>query len=212
PASNLAAEAPAPIQFVTLLRDPLRRYLSQYRYWNRVLGKDWSFERFLDHEPSFDFQTRKLAGERDVDRAIHALRHQCALVGTVERLDEFLLQLAALLPRAFDPHYRARNTGESDRAESDRLLEEFGGEIRERNAADLALYAAALEHVLPAQRKRYAGDLERDLIAFRERQRQSTPPAVDVRLLADAALRKGWYEPITGFVRRRNGLPARGSY
>ncbi len=212
PCSDLASASPHPIRYVTLLRDPVTRYLSQYRYWNRVMDKGWTFERFLDHEPSFDLQTRKLSGGRDPQAALDVLRDQCALVGTVEGLDEFLLQLAAISALPFDPHYRARNTGEADRAEGDRLLQRFGPEIAARNEADQRLYEQVNAQLLPAQRAAYPGDLEAALLAFRARQASARAPSLDVRLLLDGALRKGWYEPLTGLVRRRGGLPARGSY
>jgi hypothetical protein len=35
---------------------------------------------------------------------------------------------------------------------------------------------------------------------------------LDLPMLLDGALRKGWYEPITGLIRRSHGMPAAGSY
>ncbi|MEO0974849.1 MAG: hypothetical protein AAFX85_17310, partial [Pseudomonadota bacterium] len=143
PFSDLSGDdAPRQVQYITLLRDPIARYLSQYRYWNRVMGKDWSFERFLDHEASFDLQARKIAGRPDADAALERLRDDFALVGTVDTLDEFLLCLDAMLPTGFAPHYRRRNSGDSDRHEADRLLQRHGDAIAARNAQDLALLQA----------------------------------------------------------------------
>ncbi|MEM9384679.1 MAG: hypothetical protein AAGA68_06440 [Pseudomonadota bacterium] len=212
PFSDLASQASRPVRYITLLRDPVARYLSQFRYWNRVMAKDWSFERFLDHEPSFDLQTRKLCGNRDSNAALDALRGEFALIGTVESLDEFLVQFAAISALPFDPRYQARNTGEGDRDEADRLMQAFGDEVVARNQADLALYEQVKSSVLPAQRARYAGDLQDDVAAFSARQANAGAATVDWRLLLDGALRKGWYEPLTGWIRRRAGMAARGSY
>lgn len=212
PRSDLTSHSPRPVRYITVLREPVARYLSQFRYWNRVMGKDWSFERFLDHELSFDMQTRKLSGARDASAALSILRDEFALVGTVEALDEFLVQFAAISALPFDPHYRARNTGESDRAEADKLMQKFGDEVVSRNQSDLALYEHVTNALLPEQRARYSGDMHAALTAFRVRQAQAGAARVDLRLLLDGALRKGWYEPVTGWVRRRAGMPSRGSY
>lgn len=211
-----AAHGPRRLRFVTVLRNPVDRYLSQFRYWNRVMGKGWTFERFLDHEPSWDMQTRKLAGgKRDADAALACLRDRFALVGTVEALDEFLLCLAAAMPGRFDPHYRRRNAGDDDRAEADRLLQRHGDAIVARNAADQVLYTAVTTGLLPRQRAAYPGDLDTDLARFRAAQASDAPVAEAARTAAlwtDGLLRKAWYEPVTGWLRRRHGLPARGSY
>ncbi|MEO0422194.1 MAG: hypothetical protein AAF184_07650 [Pseudomonadota bacterium] len=212
PCSDLSARSARPVRYITVLREPVARYLSQFRYWNRVMGKDWSFERFLDHEPSFDLQTRKLSGGRDAGAALATLRDEFALVGTVEALDEFLVQFAAISALPFDPHYRARNTGESDRAEVDELMQKFGDEVVARNQSDLALYEQVTDVLLPEQRARYPGDSQAALAQFVARQALGGAPKVDIRLLLDAALRKGWYEPLTGWLRRRAGMPSRGSY
>jgi hypothetical protein len=212
PHSNLAEAAPG-IRYITLLREPHARYVSQFRYWNRAMGKDWSFERFLDHEKAFDFQTRKLCGAGDVDRAYHALETQFIAVGLVEHFERFLVELtAALKPERFDPRYRERNVGRSDSDEFKKLMDRFGDEIRERNSLDAALYRRVSEELLPSRAERYEGDLAADVAAFQLAQEARPGARLDVPMLLDAALRKGWYEPVTGFIRRRRGLPAQGSY
>lgn len=218
PGPALAApDAPRELRFVTVLRDPVARYLSQFRYWNRVMGKDWSFERFLDHEPSWDLQTRKIAGSRDPQVALRRLEHEFSLVGTVDAFDEFLLCLDAQLPDGFPPHYRRRNSGDSDREEADRLLQRWGDDIVARNEGDQLVLDGVRERVLPRQRAAYPGHLDDDLARFRARQQRLAAGRVGALgdwplLLADAALRKGWYEPVTGWLRQRGGLPAKGSY
>jgi hypothetical protein len=211
PCSDLEIVAPD-IRYITLLRDPVQRYLSQYRYWLDVLGKDWTFEEFLQHEPSFDFQTRKIAGSRSLDSAKRILTDRFFLVGVAEQFDEFILELRARVSAEhFDPHYTRRNVaGKREEKRITQSIERHIERIHSNNAADIALYRYVVDELIPRQRGAYAGELAADLEAFR----RSNDGAAGgrARLLADALCRKLYYEPVTGLVRLRQGLPMKGSY
>lgn len=211
PCADLEVVAPG-IRYITLFRDPVRRYLSQYRYWVSKLGKEWTFERFLDHEPACDLQTRKITGSRSVQSAIQILKERFFLVGVVEQFDEFILELrAALSPEHFDPHYTRRNVaGEREEGLFAHAVEEHSDRIQRNNAADIELYRYVVAELIPSQRAAYPGDLAADLTAF-HRSNEGAGRGWS-RLLADALCRKLYYEPITGLMRARQGLPMKGSY
>ncbi|MEM9057184.1 MAG: hypothetical protein AAGD86_06890 [Pseudomonadota bacterium] len=210
PWGDLEREFPQ-VRYITLLRDPVARYVSQYKYWTRVLRKDWSFGRFLDHEKSYNFQTRKLVGSDDADAAFEMLATRFLAVGIVERFDEFLMLLgAALAPRRFDPRYAVRNAEGDNRGGKSVDVDAFAAQIAANNASDLRLYARVRDELLPAQHAALCPDLEARLGAFRAAREPGALGAV--MGVVDGVCRKAYYEPVTGLVRRLNDLPATGSY
>ena len=189
-------------RFVTILRDPVRRYISQFLYGNAVLNLNNTFERFLENENTHNFQTRKIAGSSAVETAKSVLAKNFLAVGTVEQFDAFLAVLAARLhPRRFDTWHESRNVGAYARAEAE-LVSRFEKPIRTVNLADIELY----EHV-------------RDVSHAQSRALSAKRPATSYSRLwrlsksyLDGALRKLYYEPVTGAMRRVAGLPMKGSY
>jgi hypothetical protein len=199
------------IRYITILRDPVKRYLSQYRYWRTALKSDWTFERFLEHEPSHDFQTRKLAGSPDVGEAIRQLTSKPFLVGIAEEFDAFLVELKHWLnDQSFDIRYTRRNVTDEGKVESPDALQQFEARIRSNNARDIELYHYVVDTLLPRQRAAYAGDLAAAVTRFKEANDGGS--GTDLRLLLDATMRKLYLEPVTGLVRRVRGMPYKGSY
>jgi hypothetical protein len=209
PCADLETIAPD-IRYVTLLREPVARYLSQYAYWVRSLRKDWSFERFLDHEPSHDFQTKKLVGSGSLADAKAVLAERFFLVGVAEQFDEFLVELCRKLrPQPFDPRYRRRNVGTGDDARAERF-ERYFDRIRANNARDLELYAYVSGTLLARQRSNLGGELAAAVAELRRSNASGEPGRA--RLLLDGMCRKLYYEPVTGLLRRLRGMPMKGSY
>ncbi len=199
------------IQYVTILRSPVDRYISQFNYWNHRLGKNVSFEEFLRDESTWNFQTRKIAGRNDLEEASSQLENTFFHVGLVEQFDEFLLTLRRkLLPTPFDPLYSTKNTRSERSAAASELIERFRDEIEERNAVDLQLYAFAKTKLLPRYRSEYGADLDDDIRQFRRS--NATYRDRSLKTYADYAIRKVYYETLTGLIRRYSGLPYRGSY
>lgn len=210
PDSDLESVAPG-IRYITLLRDPVDRYISQFRYWNRHLGKNETFAEFLEHQPAWNVQTRKFDNSGDVEGARRRLQEKFFQVGVVEQFDQFLALLrAALEPCSFDVRYQAQNTAGSDNRERDELLGQYGDEIRRVNADDIELYNFVREELIPADCARYGAGLAQDLMVAERANQELRPPRF--RPYIDYALRKGYVEPITGLIRRAHGMPARGSY
>jgi len=108
---------------------------------------------------------------------------------------------ARLHPRRFDTWHESRNVGAYARAEAE-LVSRFEKPIRTVNLADIELY----EHV-------------RDVSHAQSRALSAKRPATSSSRLwrlsksyLDGALRKLYYEPVTGAMRRVAGLPMKGSY
>jgi len=211
PWAGLETVAPN-IHYVTVLRDPVRRYLSHYQYRVEMKGEPLSLEEFAANEEYTNFQTKKIAGCDDVEKAKEILASRFLVVGVTEDLDTFLLMLKRKLrPITFSPCYGHLNIGRTDSALRKRL-EKRDDETRrlaaDRNQADIELYRFATEEVLPRQRAEYGPDLEADLRKLRGTR---FDPAV-VRPPRLASLASRYNGVVFGLWRLAVGLPYGGSY
>jgi hypothetical protein len=167
------------IRYITVLRDPIKRYLSQFQYWNAQLKKDVDFRTFLDDEKTANYQTRQIAGANDIEAAKRVIASKFFAVGVVEEFDEFLVVLTKKMePMRFDPSYVVQNEGKPAGPPRENLLEEYGDEIRARNASDIELYRYVTEEIIPAQRRAYGPSLEADIAALHQRNAKATDGGV----------------------------------
>ena len=197
PWSDLSTRFPN-IRFFTILRDPVQRYVSQYRYWTGRLDWKLSFEEFLERPDTHNVQTRKLCGSSDAEAAINMLKDRFSLVGTVDQFDRFIERLSALLPFPGGlSAYETRNTA-SSRGRQSALSESLLEEAARRNAADVRVYewAKSFDRAdVPAIPAPESGAMPKQMI-----------PALDY------LLRHGYLLPATSLTRVMHGLPRSGSY
>jgi hypothetical protein len=209
PYSDLADHYPG-VRFITVLRDPIKRYVSQFQYLTRERDHKFSFQEFLDDSHYDNFQTRKIVESGDVEEARKVLAEKFLLVGIVEEFDEFLLMLRKRLTATrFDPGYQLQNMARDKKLSTD-ILERYHDEIIERNRSDLLLYEFVKKEVIPENRCWYGNTLDSDIAHFREQQTLSS--IMRMKSGIDYVARKVYMEPITGIMRRFGGLPAQGSY
>lgn len=190
------------IRFVTIFRDPVKRYISQFLYGNTVLNLNVTFDQFLSDERTHNFQTRKIAGQANSELAMKILGERFLAFGLVEKFDHFLSKLALKLkPQPFKCAYEIRNVG-STATEEAKLLNSYEQQIRAVNQVDSELY----QHV----RSLWEADISDPAEDFHPDRRVRLRDRV--KHYADGALRKVYYEPVTGLLRLRNGLAMKGSY
>ena len=195
PYSDLVTACPQ-IRYFTFLRDPVSRYLSHYK--NRAQAYDRAdFDRWAAQESMRDFQTRTLAGEASLQKAIDLMAQRIGFVGLNEAFDESLLMLGRWLgDPEFRPEYRPVNRlvdkerpRDVARAQAD-LSYLDAPEVRDRlmelNALDQQLYDFAVREHFARQRLAYTGDVGADVAALRQRNQQVTD----------------WREPLTGRLLR----------
>lgn len=151
----------AGLRYVTCLRDPVRRCISEYQFFFvALMPKPVEFERWLAREERQNFQTRAIAGEPNVERAKQLLDESFSVVGVLEQFDDFLSALAWLahddLNMTLDRRYEVQNAITQRRRPSKvpDPPSDFRDQIVEANALDIELYQHALTVTLPRQRDR----------------------------------------------------------
>jgi hypothetical protein len=197
------------LEFISQLRDPVSRAVSQYRFW-QARGIDSSGpDAFLAHPVSRNFQVKKLAGKEDLDLAKKNIHNHFLLIGTVEQFDAFLVLLADRLGLAIGQFtYVRRNVAENRSLEE--LPESFVEKLRERNELDQQLYDWASTELFDRYVDDYHGDFKAALEEFKHLQKAASISRPKV--LLDAAYRNLYLKPVTGLIRVANGLPFSGSY
>ena len=169
PHSELIRVVPK-IRYITVLRDPIERYISHYQYRVDRMGESLSFEEFADMEKYSNIQTKKMVGCTDVEKAKEMLDRHFFLVGTTEKMDGFLVQLhKKLAPRGFDGHHTILNAGNKESPLRNSLVKEDKQRnvIIRNNQADIELYRYVVETILPRQQAEYGPSYSEDVAEFR---------------------------------------------
>jgi glycosyltransferase involved in cell wall biosynthesis len=149
---------PGSCRYITLLRDPIERILSQYQQYLRGIQKagceeSMSLEEFFKEKPANlkNFQTRLLCGwdfkrwsdQDNLQRAKQNLLAHFAVVGVTERFDETLIVLAKLFGWPVKGYVR-RNVSKS-RLGVDDVCPELMRRMIDSNQLDYQLHAFANE-------------------------------------------------------------------
>lgn len=194
-------ESVANVRYIVLLRNPLKRYVSHYRYWNSHLRKEISMEEYLSREDPCNIQVKKLAGEENLDKAINIIGEKFSCVGVVEHFDRFLLDLQ---DKESGSGFRAlhieQNVNKKSSLSVDELIDQYGDEIVDNNRLDMDLYDFVLNGI--EERAATLSGVGKKMPSMRR----------SPQLVSDYLLRKLYIEPITGWIRQKNGLERRGSY
>jgi len=192
--------------FMTVLREPLARYVSYYTYGGGVKRKPWgfSFEEYLEYDEFHNFQTKRLAGVADASKAISIIEKYFLAASVLESMDELLSHLDRVWP-GFEKC--ASIVGRRNvRSDPDRniLLERYKEEIIKNNEEDLKLYQFLQD--------RYNGlFLNNDVINNAAVLLSHTIDKKPMEIYS-ALLNRLYLSPITGVIRKINGLPYKGTY
>ena len=124
-------------RFYTLLRDPVKRYISDYYYHVDILGYKGGFEDWLKKEDRRNFITKVFSPTASVDEAVHVLRNCFSLIGFVEHYDDFLAGLETISGFPFSKiEYTTENVGARRRSPE---VDTYTEETASANAIDVKL-------------------------------------------------------------------------
>jgi hypothetical protein len=160
------------ICYVTFLRDPTARYLSDYYHLRHKRGRVANVHEFLGNRAWRNKQTKYIAGSEDLEAAKQILTEKFRFVGLTEAVDESLVLLRSALPELpLDIRYgRPRNKAWFGPAQEEvrGRWKELEPRVLENNAVDLQLYTYVRDVLFPRQRAAAGPQLDREIQTFRE--------------------------------------------
>lgn len=149
----------------TFLRDPIKRWLSHLNFRISAMKQDWSFYDFLENDEFSNFQTKKICGQPDAERAISVLK-KFSFIGMMEKFDEGLLLLRDLIDDDININYQRINQSSTNRFSLGDLSNEQISAIHKVNKEDIKLYEYVKTCMYPKQLENYRGNLVQDLEQF----------------------------------------------
>jgi hypothetical protein len=161
------------IRYFTILRDPLRRFVSDFLGSHRKQSEHISkkdLQRFCADPEERNVQTRWLCGKEDPVAAIRIMKEKVGFVGLTEQFDKSFVMFRAWLGNdKLQNGYLRKNTGKIKLTWP--ILEdpELRAWVEEANTADIEVYRYATETFFPAQVKAYGPGLEQDVEDLRLR-------------------------------------------
>lgn len=134
------------IKFLTLLRNPLERYLSHFYFQINDMGMDWDFQSFTAEEKFNNFIVKKLTGENNLKKAKDII-DQFFFVGFVEDFDISLILLKETIGTSFDIRYEKRrvNSNKQGHKYVDEISDEKLNIVKQNNNLDMKLYNYAYD-------------------------------------------------------------------
>ncbi len=146
------------VRYVTFLRHPVQRSVSQLRFHREKKNIDWSVDDFLSEPRFHHWMTKRIAGSENLEEAKRAVAEDFGFVGLVERFDESLILMKnQLCLWDLDIRYEKRNANIQmpTKDQPPLPLERFS----EINALDLELYDFVCSEVFPTYVAAFDGDL-----------------------------------------------------
>ncbi|MFL2536550.1 MAG: sulfotransferase family 2 domain-containing protein [Candidatus Azotimanducaceae bacterium] len=162
------------IQYFTVLRDPVQRFISSFNHKYRrdidALTLE-TLEKFIQNPANHNVQTRWLCGEENADVAIQAAKEQLGFVGLTEQFDESLVLLKQWINSpSFNINYVTRRKAPKKAAlpylEDARIYQM----ILDVNQEDIKLYNYVKDELFPQQVADYGDSFNEDLANFHQQQ------------------------------------------
>jgi len=151
------------IFFMTFLRDPLTRTASFYQdFCLRGKTEKISFEEWIKDENKHNMQTKRIAGEEDVEKAKKILRDSYSFIGLTERFDDSLKLLSIISPEKLKFKYKKKLIAPSNAIKNELIASpETNKILQDTNKLDIELYKYVKEELFPERLKEYQKEIDK---------------------------------------------------
>lgn len=135
----------------TFFREPISRYMSHFNYQRLGMKIDWTLQEFINYEEFHNFQTTKIAGESNIEKAKYLVNNRLNSFGILEYFDQSLALLTSQLGFDLNLYYYKRNQTNSITKPQikpvtfSELSPKYKDQIIEVNKLDIELYNYCLE-------------------------------------------------------------------
>ena len=152
------------VQWFTLLREPVRRYISHYQFYvNRWWGDEKiPFSEWLELDHHKNTQVTMIAGEQDLEKAKDILRNKVAVTGLQEEYHDSMMMLSSFTGKPYLPQFRKKKKNIAvSRHIQEKIYNDFSRfeqKITEANELDIKLYEFVEKELFPAQKETYLAD------------------------------------------------------
>ena len=152
------------IRYVTFIREPIRRTISNYQYAVQVLKKNFTFKEWINNDWHHNRHTKMLAGEESLEKAIRIIQEKKVFMGITEYFDESLVLIKSLIDNRLNIAYQRVNVATQNKLAS-RLLEDPYTQqlIEDVNQLDIKLYDYVLKEKYPLYKREYGVSFEEDI-------------------------------------------------
>lgn len=136
------------LSVLTLLREPVSRTISHFRYQCEVMGIDWSIDDFLEQAEFHDFMCRKICGVPSSQMAIEAVEKKRVTAGLIEHFGVSIAHFKnnSCAPWTLgDVNLDVQNARSSRESIAARVTDEELDKINHVNREDQKLYDYILE-------------------------------------------------------------------
>jgi len=131
----------------SMIRDPLDRFISHYNWQVNIMNKERTIEEFLEVEYFLNFQTFRLTGYRDIERAREIIETRYDFIGLLEDFSYSMSILSEELLGSKDKLiYEHSNTSKYKTAlKKADLSQKTIAKIKECNQVDFEVYELVKE-------------------------------------------------------------------
>lgn len=150
------------LSFLTFLRDPISRSASYYQdHCLRGNGRI-GFEDWMKDPKKHNMQTKRIAGEGDVEKAKKLLRDQYSFVGLTERFDESLKLLSIVCHEKLNLKYKKKLISQDNSIKNEILNNQESLELlKEANQSDIDLYDYVKSKLFPERLQKHQNEVKK---------------------------------------------------
>ena len=157
-----------PIHYVTMLRDPIERYVAHYIHQRFGWGIDWTIDSFLNDEQFQNLMTKKICGSNDLEKAKYLIKEEFSFAGLTNQFDESLILMKHALGQPDLQINYTRENVSPDPGKRDELLDNqrIRDAVAEMNELDIELYRF-VENLFAQRKREYPTDLDEEVARLR---------------------------------------------